>query len=97
MDALDGHLLPCGGLSGVGNDAEGLGAAANVRPMPTPDQRPLPSRAPQLVAGEQIDHLFGAKLGLSVLASAGLGNMVADVVAQGLPNSGKLAQHWAVA
>ncbi|PSC69182.1 Transmembrane 65 [Micractinium conductrix] len=33
-----------------------------------------------LVAGEQIDHLFGAKMGLSMLASAGLGNMVADVV-----------------
>lgn len=33
-----------------------------------------------LVAGEQIDHYFGAKLGLSVLASAGLGNLVADVV-----------------
>lgn len=34
----------------------------------------------QLVAGEQIDHLFGAKLGLTMMASAGLGNMVADVV-----------------
>lgn len=34
----------------------------------------------QLVAGEQIDHLFGARMGLTVLASAGLGNMVADVV-----------------
>lgn len=32
------------------------------------------------MAGEQIDHYFGAKLGLSVLASAGLGNLVADVV-----------------
>lgn len=32
-----------------------------------------------LVAGEQIDHLFGARMGLTVLASAGLGNMVADV------------------
>lgn len=43
--------------------------------------RCAPSQPPwQLVAGEQIDHLFGAKLGLSVLASAGLGNMVADVV-----------------
>lgn len=39
-----------------------------------------PPRPPQLVAGEQIDHYFGAKLGLSVLASAGLGNLVADVV-----------------
>jgi hypothetical protein len=34
----------------------------------------------QLVAGEQIDHLFGARLGLSMMASAGLGNLVADVV-----------------
>ena len=33
-----------------------------------------------LVAGEQIDHMFGAKMGLSVLASAGLGNLIADVV-----------------
>jgi hypothetical protein len=32
------------------------------------------------VAGEQIDHLFGARLGLSMMASAGLGNLVADVV-----------------
>jgi len=29
--------------------------------------------------------------------SAVTADMVADVVAQGLPNSGKLAQHWAVA
>jgi hypothetical protein len=34
----------------------------------------------QLVAGEQIDAVFGAKLGLTMMASAGLGNMVADVV-----------------
>lgn len=34
----------------------------------------------QLVAGEEIDAAFGAKLGLSTLASAGLGNLVADVI-----------------
>ncbi|KAL6758135.1 hypothetical protein V8C86DRAFT_2604477 [Haematococcus lacustris] len=33
-----------------------------------------------LVAGEEIDHVFGIKLGLSTLASAGLGNLVADVI-----------------
>lgn len=31
----------------------------------------------QLVAGEEIDHMFGLRLGLSTLASAGLGNAVA--------------------
>lgn len=49
--------------------------SSNQKACCTPSQPPW-----QLVAGEQIDHLFGAKLGLSVLASAGLGNMVADVV-----------------
>lgn len=34
----------------------------------------------QLVAGEQIDVLFGASMGISTLASAALGNLVADVV-----------------
>jgi hypothetical protein len=37
-----------------------------------------------LVAGEEIDHLFGIRLGLSTLASAGLGNAVA-VSDLGLP------------
>lgn len=55
-----------------------LAEARNSTPLPRASA--LQSSAPQLVAGEQIDHLFGAKLGLSVLASAGLGNMVADVV-----------------
>ncbi|GLI68908.1 hypothetical protein VaNZ11_013459 [Volvox africanus] len=36
-----------------------------------------------LVAGEEIDDLFGARLGLSTLASAGLGNAVADVIGVG--------------
>ena len=33
-----------------------------------------------LLAGDAIDSLFGARLGLTTLASAGLGNVVADVV-----------------
>ncbi|KAH7616008.1 putative Transmembrane protein 65 [Nannochloris sp. 'desiccata'] len=33
-----------------------------------------------IVAGDAIDSLFGAKLGITTLASAGLGNIVADVV-----------------
>ncbi len=32
-----------------------------------------------LAAGEEIDAVFGARLGLTTLASAGLGNLVADV------------------
>ncbi len=32
------------------------------------------------MAGEQIDLAFGARLGMSTLASAGLGNLVADIV-----------------
>lgn len=34
----------------------------------------------QITAGEQIDLMFGAKLGLSSMAAAGLGNTIADVV-----------------
>jgi hypothetical protein len=33
-----------------------------------------------LTAGEQIDHLVGLRLGITTLASAGLGNLIADVV-----------------
>ncbi|KAF6248354.1 hypothetical protein COO60DRAFT_1707102 [Scenedesmus sp. NREL 46B-D3] len=33
-----------------------------------------------ITAGEQIDLMFGAKLGLSSMAAAGLGNTIADVV-----------------
>lgn len=33
-----------------------------------------------IVAGDAIDSLFGAKFGITTLASAGLGNIVADVV-----------------
>lgn len=32
------------------------------------------------MAGEQIDALFGARMGLTMMASAGFGNLVADVV-----------------
>eukprot|EP00200_Dunaliella_tertiolecta_P004349 CAMPEP_0202354142 /NCGR_PEP_ID=MMETSP1126-20121109/9593_1 /ASSEMBLY_ACC=CAM_ASM_000457 /TAXON_ID=3047 /ORGANISM="Dunaliella tertiolecta, Strain CCMP1320" /LENGTH=210 /DNA_ID=CAMNT_0048946575 /DNA_START=304 /DNA_END=936 /DNA_ORIENTATION=- len=33
-----------------------------------------------LFAGEEIDHVFGVRLGLSTLASAGLGNTMADII-----------------
>lgn len=33
-----------------------------------------------ITAGEQIDHLVGLRLGITTMASAGLGNIVADVV-----------------
>ncbi|EFJ52011.1 hypothetical protein VOLCADRAFT_56190 [Volvox carteri f. nagariensis] len=36
-----------------------------------------------LVAGEEIDNLLGLRFGLSTLASAGLGNAVADVIGVG--------------
>uniref|UniRef100_A0A7S0S858 EF-hand domain-containing protein n=1 Tax=Chlamydomonas leiostraca TaxID=1034604 RepID=A0A7S0S858_9CHLO len=39
-----------------------------------------------LVAGEEIDHVFGARLGLTTLASAGLGNLVADVMGVSVAN-----------
>mmetsp|Transcript_6313 Transcript_6313/g.13912 ORF Transcript_6313/g.13912 Transcript_6313/m.13912 type:complete len:268 (+) Transcript_6313:72-875(+) len=40
-----------------------------------------------LTAGEEIDTLFGARLGLSTLASAGLGNLVADVIGVSAANA----------
>lgn len=36
-----------------------------------------------IVAGDTIDALFGARLGITTLAAAGLGNIVADVVGVG--------------
>lgn len=33
-----------------------------------------------IIAGESIDVSFGAKLGITTLASAGLGNLIADIV-----------------
>ena len=38
----------------------------------------------QLVAGEQIEVTFGARLGLSTLAAAALGNLVSDVCGVGV-------------
>jgi len=40
-----------------------------------------------ITAGEQIDLMFGAKLGLSSMAAAGLGNTVADVVGINISHS----------
>lgn len=40
----------------------------------------------QLVAGSKIDAAFGAKLGLSTLAAAGLGNMVSDIAGVSMAN-----------
>ncbi|KAI8470940.1 MAG: hypothetical protein J3K34DRAFT_385059 [Monoraphidium minutum] len=40
-----------------------------------------------ITAGEQIDLLFGARLGLSSMAAAGLGNCVADVVGINISHS----------
>lgn len=37
-----------------------------------------------LIAGEEIEALFGARFGLSTLAAAGLGNLVSDVAGLGL-------------
>jgi hypothetical protein len=45
------------------------------------------SLAWQITAGEQIDLMFGAKLGLSSMAAAGLGNTVADVVGINISHS----------
>lgn len=39
------------------------------------------------MAGDEIDALFGARFGLSTLASAGLGNLLADVAGIGFANS----------
>ncbi|KAK9909822.1 hypothetical protein WJX75_008001 [Coccomyxa subellipsoidea] len=37
-----------------------------------------------IVAGDEIESLFGAKLGLSTLAAAGLGNLISDVIGLGM-------------
>jgi len=37
-----------------------------------------------ILAGEQIDEFFGVRFGLSVMAAAGLGNLVSDVIGTGL-------------
>lgn len=38
----------------------------------------------QIVAGDEIESMFGAKLGLSTLAAAGLGNLISDVIGLGM-------------
>lgn len=38
----------------------------------------------QIIAGEEIENQFGAKLGLSTLAAAGLGNLLSDICGLGL-------------
>lgn len=38
----------------------------------------------QIVAGDEIENVFGARLGLSTLAAAGLGNLVSDVIGLGM-------------
>jgi hypothetical protein len=43
--------------------------------------------APQITAGEEIDVTLGVRFGLSTLAAAGLGNLVADVAGIGFANS----------
>ncbi|KAG2442809.1 hypothetical protein HXX76_002888 [Chlamydomonas incerta] len=47
-----------------------------------------------LVAGEEIDNMFGMRLGLSTLASAGLGNAVADVIGVGAAKYIEQAVRW---
>ena len=38
----------------------------------------------QIIAGEEIENQFGARLGLSTLAAAGLGNLLSDICGLGL-------------
>ena len=37
----------------------------------------------QIVAGEEIENVFGARFGLSTLAAAGFGNLISDVIGIG--------------
>lgn len=48
----------------------------------------------QITAGEQIDLMFGAKLGLSSMAAAGLGNTVADVVGINISHTIEVIVTW---
>ena len=43
-----------------------------------------------LIAGDQIDAMFGATLGISVLAAAGLGNTLSDMVGISM---GRIVEH----
>ncbi len=38
----------------------------------------------QIVAGDEIESMFGARLGISTLAAAGLGNLISDVIGLGM-------------
>lgn len=40
-----------------------------------------------LMAGEEIDATLGVRLGITMLASAGLGNTLADVIGVGVSTS----------
>ncbi|GBF94881.1 hypothetical protein Rsub_08124 [Raphidocelis subcapitata] len=88
---------------GPGSDAAAAAAATASAPPAAPSLRQLAwvavSRGIPFVAfgfcdniimitaGEQIDLAFGAKLGLSSMAAAGLGNCVADVVGINISHS----------
>jgi hypothetical protein len=48
----------------------------------------------QISAGEQIDLMFGAKLGLSSMMAAGLGNTVADVVGINISHTIEVSSSW---
>ena len=64
---------------------------AGLRPM-------MPNMMPRVGKGRASNVFYNTGHGhLGWTLSAVTADMVADVVAQGLPNSGKLAQHWAVA
>ena len=40
----------------------------------------------QIIAGDEIELVFGARMGLSTLAAAGLGNLVSDIAGLGFAN-----------
>jgi len=80
-----------GGCCGQGRPSHGQ----LLRPRP-PGSRPTRVTATtpacraaviMITAGEQIDIMFGAKLGLSSMAAAGLGNTIADVVGINISHS----------
>lgn len=55
----------------------------------------------QILAGEEIENQFGARLGLSTLAAAGLGNLLSDICGLGLADQiearappGPSAREW---
>ena len=47
----------------------------------------------QIVAGDEIESMFGAKLGLSTLAAAGLGNLISDVIGLGMAEPVQVMLH----